>query len=150
MRARLNGEEILQIADADSGGWEGLVAVTLDLKKQEPEIREDFNVQDCVLGFGFLYQACFHPSLRPWQTFIIDAVCRTFPAEALIFTLDKQTDLTPTERASLGFRKVAQTDYQFRPNMLKTEFDPSDVAEDIDSVVIPANAADYVNKHWSE
>jgi hypothetical protein len=51
----------------------GLVAVTLDLEKPGPEIRQDFSVQASVSGFGFLYQACFHPSLRPWQSFIVDA-----------------------------------------------------------------------------
>lgn len=149
MRASLSGEDILQIADADSGGWEGLVAVTLDLEKHEPEIRDDFSVQDCVFGFGFLYQACFHPSLHPWQSFIVDAVCRTFPEEALIFTLNSQTDLSPIERANLGFRKVAQTNYQFRPNMLQTEYDPSDETANPDSVVVPDDAEAYVNEHWS-
>ncbi|WP_081480831.1 hypothetical protein [Rhodopirellula baltica] len=51
----------------------GLVAEMLDLEKPKPEIRKDFSVQDSVFGFGFLYQACFHPSRRPWQSFIVDA-----------------------------------------------------------------------------
>jgi len=149
MQADFSSGDILQIADADSGGWEGLCAFTLDLNEHEPKIRDDFNVQDCVFGFGFIYEACFHPSLRPLQPFIVDAVCRTFPEESLIFTFDDRTELSPAERAGLGFRKVAQTNYQFRPNMLKTEYDPSDETENPDSIVVPADAEDYVNEHWS-
>ncbi|CAD76445.1 hypothetical protein RBSWK_06056 [Rhodopirellula baltica SWK14] len=46
----------------------GLVAEMLDLEKPKPEFRKDFSVQESVFGFGFLYQACFHPSRRPWQS----------------------------------------------------------------------------------
>ena len=147
IRADFNSGDILGIADADSGGWEGLCAITLDLDEREPKVRDDFNVQDCVFGFGFIYQACFHPSLRSLQPFIVDAVCQMFPAESLMFTFGDRTDLSPAERASLGFRKVAQTNYQFRPNMLKTDFDPS--SQDPDSITVPAEAADYVNERWT-
>jgi hypothetical protein len=57
--------------------------------------------------------------------------------------------LSPIERANLGFRKVAQTNYQNRPNMLKTEYDPSDETQNPDSVTVPASVADYVNEHCS-
>ncbi|TWT67507.1 hypothetical protein [Allorhodopirellula solitaria] len=145
-RTKFSSGDILQIADADSGGWEGLCAVTLDLHQSEPKIRDDFDVQDCVHGFGFIYEACFHSSLRPLQPFIIDAVCRMFPKESLIFTLDDCTDLSPTERAELGFRRVATTNYQFRPNMLRTEYDPS--SDEPDSVTVPEDAEDYLDEYW--
>lgn len=147
MRANLSSRDVLQIADADSGGWEGLCAVTLDLDESQPQIRDDFAVQDCVFGFGFIYEACFHPSLRSMQPFMVDAVCKTFPEESLIFTFDDRTDLSSAERANLGFRKVAQTNYQFRPNMLKTDFESSSL--DMDSITVPCDAEDYVNSRWS-
>ena len=101
------GEQVWQVADADSSGLEAAWTSLLD---QEGNFRDDdFEaVADPVV---YLYRFKLHPDFVNWRLAMMDVFCRIFDSDALISAQHHTTWLSDTEFDLLGFRPLPRTDY---------------------------------------
>ncbi len=147
-RAEKLGCPLVHVCDADSASWERVYSTVIEPSHDFSEIRKDFGFDDPVHGLLFLHQSVFHPSLRDWQRLIIDQMCNMFPASTATIMGKSETDMDDKERASLGFRMIANSDLLFRPNMLANEYSAIDDERDTLDLCVPADVQDYVDEHW--
>ena len=149
MRAEIEGESVLNVCDADSGGWSSVYSALIEPAAGEAKIRKDFCFDDPVNGLVFLHRTAFHPSLRDWQRLIIDRICGMFREDTAAVMWRKETDMTDKELASLGFRIVAGCDLLFRPNMFRNEYSAADDPRSAFDLHVPIDAPDYVEAQWA-
>lgn len=147
-RANALGHPILSVCDADSASWEKVYSSVIEPNPDFEEIREDFGFDDPIIGLVFLRQSVFHPALRDWQCLIIDEICGMFSPFTATVMDRHETDMDDKERASLGFRMIAESDLLFRPNMLRNAYCADDDERDIFDLILPEDAQDYVDERW--
>lgn len=148
VRASILGQSVVHVCDADSTGWMNVYSSVIEPSYDFDQIRQDFGFEDEIDGLLYLHQSVFHPSLREWQRFIVDQICKMFPTRTAMVMGKDETDLDDKERASLGFRMIASSDLLFRPNMLKNEYSAIDDDRDTLSFSVSAEVEDYVEEHW--
>ena len=146
-RAATAGEDVYEVCDADSSGWEAVFAGLFEPGGQG-EWRSDFGFVEPIDHLLFMYHSVFHPALREWQAYIIDHVAALFGHESAFVMWQSETDLTDTELAALGFRIIAGSNLRLRPNMLRHEYDASDDERDVLDLCVPGDAEEFVKANW--
>jgi hypothetical protein len=150
VRAETTGENVHDICDADSGGWEAVYAALFEPALDFAEIRGDFKFNDPINHLLFLYRSVFHPVLRDWESFILDHVATLFGEDSALVMWKKETDLSDRELARLGFRIVAGHDLLFRPNMLRHEYCASSDDRDLLDFSVDKSVEEYVLREWTK
>ena len=142
-----DGEDIYQICDADSAGWEAVFAGLFEPGTQA-EWRKDFRFDEQISNLLFMYQAVFHPALVNWQQFIIDHVANLTGDDSAFVMWKGTTDLDDKQLSDLGFRIVAGTGLRFRVNCFQNEYSASEDARNVNAIEVPADAQANVEKNW--
>ena len=143
------GESVWQIADADSTMWLDVFAEVFDINGAHSGSNADIELPPDVDGFGILYKFSLHPSLRPWQPFVVQSVFETLPEETMIFTFGELLDFTPRESNLLNLATKKGSDVQCRPNMLRVA-DALKQRSPADSLFAPDDATEYLKANgWS-
>ena len=148
-RATVAGENIYEVCDADSSGWENVYAALFEPSSDphDPDLREDFEFDEPIFNLLFVYRTVFHPSLRPWQSFIMHHVSELGGDMSATIMWKSETSLSTAELGRLGFRMIAGEDLLFLPNMLQQEYSPDEEGE-LFELEVPADAEDYVIQEW--
>ena len=149
-RAEVAGENLYEICDADSAGWEGVYAALFEPEGEYGEIRQDFDFYEPIDHVLFLYRMVFHPAIRSWQSFILDHTATLFGYMSALIMWKGMTDLTDKESSDLGFRIVAGRNLLFRPNMMKNEYSAEDDNRSVMDLVVPEDAGEYVERAWED
>jgi hypothetical protein len=149
-RAEVAGENLYEICDADSAGWEGVYAALFEPEGEYGEIRRDFDFYEPIDHVLFLYKMVFHPAIRSWQSFILDHTATLFGHMSALTMWKGMTDLTDIEMSQLGFRIIAGQNLLFRPNMMKNEYSADEEKRDVLGLVVPDDAGEYVERAWKE
>ena len=149
-RALAASEMVYDICDADSAGWERVYTALFEPGGNpcSPALRSDFEFDEPVYDLLFIYKAVFHPSLRPWQSFIMHHVSEMGRELSATVMWKWTTSLTPTELRRLGFMVIAGEDLLFLPNMLRRDYSPDEEGELWD-LEVPTDAEEYVNQAWA-
>jgi hypothetical protein len=149
-RTEVEGEDVYEICDSDSAGWERVHTALFEPEGAYADLRREFNFHEAVSHVLFLHKSVFHPALRDWQSFIIDHVATLFGHESALVMWKKQTDLTDSELADLGFRIVAGHDLLFRPNMYKHKYSALDDDRNTLNLEVASDTEQYVEQKWNK
>lgn len=148
VRTELAGENVFQVCDADSGGWEAVYSALFEAGQDFVELRRDFDFDNAVDDVLFLHQSVFHHSVHAWRMFILDHAARLFGETSALVMWHDETEIPHADLARLGFRRIAGHDLLFRPNMLKNNYDASVDAAGVSSIEVDSRAADEVEDEW--
>ncbi len=148
-RALDNRQDIYEICDADSSGWESVFEALFEPGTQA-EWREDFKFDELISHILFMHRSVFHPVLFAWQSFIFDHVANLTGHAAAFVMWKGETDLTDSQLSDLGFRIIAGTDLRLRPNMLLNNYSASHESRDVLDLQIPSDAQEYVDVNWKK
>jgi hypothetical protein len=149
-RAEYAGEDIYELCDADSAGWEGVCAALFELVGDSVELRGELEFDEPINHVLFLYQMVFHPVLRDWQSFILDHVATLFGEDSALVMWRGKTDLTDLELSDLGFRIISGHKLLFRPNMMQNEYSALEDERNVQDLEVPKDAEEYVERTWKE
>ncbi len=149
-RAEAAGQRIIDVCDSDSSEWEYVYSSVIEPAHDFSEIRRDFGFDSPVNHLVYIRGTVFHPSLREWQNFIIDSVCRLLSKDSAIVMLKGETDLTLKELADLGFRMVAGSELLFRPNMLENPYSIIKDERDSLDLKVSADVEEFVELEWEK
>ncbi len=146
-RANLAGQDIFEICDSDSGGWESVFAAVFAPGGQG-EWFGDLEFDEPVNHLLFLHKAVFHPCLRTWRKFTLDHVASLCGEDSAIVMWRGESGLTDKELAELGFRNIAGSAMLVRPNMLQHSYNANQDPRDVLDLNVPPDANQYVELHW--
>lgn len=120
-------EDLFQVCDSDSQGWESVSATLFGLDVDPPDLRKDFHDSEAGVLFNlvFIWNMVIRSDAKHLATYLIHHVAALFPDESAVLMWHESNDLSESELASLGFRKIAGSALLLRPNLLKTSYDPS-------------------------
>jgi hypothetical protein len=149
-RAMTEGEDVYDICDTDSAGWESVYTALFEPELDFAEIRRDFEFYDPINHVLFLHRSVFHPVLRDWQSFIIDHVSTLFGEDSAMVMWKNETDLSDRELARLGFRVIAGHELLFRPNMLKNDYSALADDRDVFDLDVDKDVEQYVVHEWTK
>lgn len=150
-RIEEEGVNVWEVCDADSQGWLSVCSAMLEPTAKYAEYRKEIGIDHPVLGLVFIHRAVFHSSMRDWQGMIVDSVSRMFSGETSTMMWRETTGMTDRELASLGFRIVAGEDLLFRPNMMRSEYEPANDDRDPNfDLKVPKEAGEYVQQQWDQ
>ncbi len=149
-RAECSGQDIYEVCDADSAGWEQVYAGLLDTHSGMVNLKADLELNESVCHVLFIHKAFFHRSIREWQSYVIDHVCRLFGEDSIAVMWKGETDLSEKELADLGFRKVANENLIFRLNMYVHPYDATKDQRDPPVMDVDTDAEDFINEGWGD
>lgn len=147
-RAETAGEDVLMVCDADSGGWEAVYGALFEEQEDFAELRRDFHFEEPIFGVLFLHQSVFHKSVHAFKMFILHHAAGLFGESTALVMWDGQTDLSNTDLARLGFRRIAGHGLLFRPNMLRCSYDAADDAEQVYAIEVSSRVTKDVEAAW--
>ena len=149
IRAETSGQDVLDVCDADSAGWEAVYSALFEPGEDFVELRRDFNFNDPVLDVLFLHRSAFHRSIYDLRMFIVDHAACLFGETTALVMWNSETGIPDSDLAKLGFRKIAGHELLFRPNMLVNAYDRANDAARILDIEVSSSAAKEVEDEWS-
>jgi hypothetical protein len=97
------GENVSDVADADSGGLIGAWSAITD---EKGAIRDDVDTETAS-SVVYLYRFALHHDFSEWRMAVMDSFCRTFGDSAIIMAQYNTTLFSRTEFEQLNFDPLA-------------------------------------------
>jgi hypothetical protein len=147
--AQNHGMPLFDVCDQDSQGlyeaWEAL----FDHKGEfQPELEIDEPADSLI----FIWQAVLHRRLRPYLQGIVAAIGTLFGYETVVAMWHQTTELTDSELAGLGFRRIAGSNLIYRHSALKSDFSekhPCGIDVDVDFEATESDE-EWVLREWQK
>jgi hypothetical protein len=150
VRAEYAGENIYEVCDADSAGWEATYHALFESVDGNTQLRRDFEFDDAVGHVLFIHKVMFHPCLHEWRSYILDHVCHLIDTDSVTVMWKSTTDLSEKKLSDLGFRRIAGEELLFRPNMYRHSYEAANEARDPLSITIDEAAEDFIIRVWGD
>ncbi len=149
-RAECCGEDVFDVCDADSAGWEAVYAALFEPGEDFVELRRDFDFHDPIFDVLFLHRSAFHPAIYDWRMYIVDHAACLFGESSALVMWKNETGMPEADLASLGFRRIAGHDLLFRPNMLKNDYDRNRDGNRILDLQVDSSVGRTVDDEWKQ
>jgi len=117
--AQTEGMPLFDVCDQDS---QGLHETYVALFDEQGEFQSELNIDEPVDSLIFVWRAVLHSRLRPYLQGVIDTIGTLFGNETVLAMWHGTTDLSDTELASLGFRRIAGSELIYRHSALRSDF----------------------------
>lgn len=147
--AQNHGMPLFDVCDQDSQGlYETYEALFDDKGAFQPELQIDEPADSLI----FIWQAVLHPRLRPYLQGVVAEISTLFGYGTVVAMWHHTTELSDSELAGLGFRRIAGSDLIYRHSALKSDFSekhPCGMDVDVD---FEASASDeeWVLREWGK
>jgi hypothetical protein len=147
--AQSDGVSLFDVCDQDSQGlYETYEALFDDKGEFQPEL----NIDEPADSLIFVWRAVLHSRLRPYLLGVIDTIGTLFGNETVLAMWHQTTDLTNSELASLGFRRIAGRELIYRHSALRSDFSdehPSGIDVSLDFEADEPDE-DWVLREWKK
>ena len=110
---------LFDVCDQDSQGlYEAYEALFDDKGEFQPEL----NIDEPADSLIFVWRAVLHSRLRLYLQGVIDTIGTLFGDETVLAMWHRTTEISNSELAALGFRRIAGSDLIYRPSALRSDF----------------------------
>ncbi len=144
------GEDLYEVCDADSAGWEEVYNILFE--PRTVEFREELQIGASPDNVIFVWKSLLHPKLRPYHQGIFQTVGGLFGYATVVAIWSHALQLTEKELAELGFKKIANQDLIYRDMSMRAAYSdkhPDGTEIDLELELIKADE-DWVSQHWDD
>ena len=114
--AQSHGMPLFDVCDQDS---QGLYEALFDDKG---EFQPELNIDEPADSLIFVWRAVLHSRLRLYLQGVIDTIGTLFGDETVLAMWHRTTEISNSELAALGFRRIAGSDLIYRHSALRSDF----------------------------
>ncbi|MDA1014665.1 MAG: hypothetical protein O3A00_09470 [Planctomycetota bacterium] len=117
--AQAEGMPLFDVCDQDSGGLHETYVALFD---EQGEFQPELDIEDPADSLIFVWRAVLHSRLRPYLQGVIETIGTLFGNHCVLGMWHRTTDLSDTELATLGFRRIAGSKLIYRLSALRSDF----------------------------